>query len=572
MGIRNATKDIVTCDVLVIGSGAGGLSAALTARWHGLDVLVVEKESTFGGTTTRSGGAVWIPNNSLAARQGARDSLEAARTYIKHAAGNHFDPVLVEAFLLNGPRMVDAFQERKAVEFCLDVNSPFSFSDYYLDVEGSVAKGRSLRIAAFDGRALGDALGKISPPLRETTFLGMGVERTEVSHFFNATRSMRSALRVAYRLLGYACDLLVYGHGTRLVNGNALIAGLAKSAFDLGISLWLSSPAQELIVDTGAVRGAMVLKDQRQVPVTARKGVVLACGGFPRDPARREVVDIQRRTGQEFPSNSRAGNTGDGLRLAEAVGARVSDGYPNNFYWTVVSRLPYPDESVGYVPHSNGADRCKPGVIAVTHRGRRFVNECSVRTARALVREAEAEHPFAAFLVCDHRALRRYGLGGARPFPLPISPHLRSGYLVRGTTIRELAERAGIDPDGLESTVRQYNKDAREGVDRQFNRGSNDFDRRQGDKYHKPNPCVGPLEQAPFYAVKILPAIIGTYAGLKTDENARVIATDGKPIPGLYAVGNDMASLMGGEDPGAGSTLGPAMTFGYIAGNHLAGR
>jgi succinate dehydrogenase/fumarate reductase flavoprotein subunit len=235
-----------------------------------------------------------------------------------------------------------------------------------------------------------------------------------------------------------------------------------------------------------------------------------------------------------------------------------------------ISLVPWPDGSTGTFPHF--VDRAKPGVIAVTADGARFVNEADSYHdfIQAMVSATEGrEH--AAWLVCDHAALRRYGLGFAKPFPLPLGPHLRSGYLLRGRTPAELAAAAGIDPAALERTVEAFNEPARRGEDPAFGRGSTAYNRSLGDPLVAPNPCVAPLERAPFYAVKVVPGDLGTFAGLRGDAHARVLDGEGRPIPGLYAAGNDLASVMGGNYPGGGITLGPAMTFGYIAARHMAG-
>ena len=265
-----------------------------------------------------------------------------------------------------------------------------------------------------------------------------------------------------------------------------------------------------------------------------------------------------------------AGNTGDGLRLGESAGGEVDATLRNPAAWVPVSKVRHRDKEEGVFPHL--IDRARPGVIAVTKDGRRFVNEAGSYHdfMRALMRTVGAGDELAAFLVCDHRALRRYGLGFAKPFPIPVGPYLRSGYLQRGATLTALAAAAGIDPAGSATTVADYNGPAREGRDPAFGRGGTPFERFGGDPARQPNPCVAPLDRAPFYAIKLLPGSLGTFAGLKTDRHARVLGTDRAPITGLYAVGNDMASIMGGNYPSGGITLGPAMTFGYLAGRHLA--
>ena len=556
------------CDVLVVGSGCAGMSAAVTAGHHGLNVLIVEKEPRFGGTTARSGGWLWIPGTSLARDWGIKESPEQARTYLRHEAGNSFDAARVDAFLTKGPEAVDFFTTKTALRF----DMPLTFPDYHAEAPGGAQGGRSMVTRPFDGHALGTKLKDIGSPLPELTVFGMMLgSGKEIIHFMRATKSLASAWYVAKRLSRHALDVLRFGRGMTLTNGNALAGRLAKSAFDLNIPLWLSSPVRELIVEDGAVRGAIVERDGKRVRVTARRGVVLACGGFPHDIERRKAMFPHAPTGAEHFSPGPTGNTGDGLRLAESAGGRVEDSLPNAAAWVPVSVTTRKDGSKGVMPHF--IDRAKPGVIAVMPDGRRFANEGNSYHdfVQEMTKAAKPGEEIAAFLLCDHRALRKYGLGCAPPFPMPLGHHLETGYLKRGETLAELAANAGIDAAGLEATVAAFNESAANGHDPAFGKGSRAYNRYQGDALHGPNPCIAPIADGPFYAIKMVIGDLGTYAGIKTDENARALDADGQPIPGLYAAGNDMASIMGGNYPGAGITLGPALTFGYIAGRHIAG-
>ena len=556
------------CDVLVVGSGCAGMSAAVTAGHHGLNVLIVEKEPRFGGTTARSGGWLWIPGTSLARDWGIKESPEQARTYLRHEAGNSFDAARVDAFLTKGPEAVDFFTSKTALRF----DMPLTFPDYHAEAPGGAQGGRSMVTRPFDGHALGTKLKDIGSPLPELTVFGMMLgSGKEIIHFMRATKSLASAFYVAKRLSRHVLDVLRYGRGMTLTNGNALAGRLAKSAFDLNIPLWLSSPVRELIVEDGAVRGAIVERDGKTVRVTARRGVVLACGGFPHDVIRRKAMFPHAPTGAEHFSPGPTGNTGDGLRLAESAGGRIEDSLPNAAAWVPVSVTTRKDGSKGVMPHF--IDRAKPGVIAVMPDGRRFANEGNSYHdfVQEMTKAAKPGEEIAAFLLCDHRALRKYGLGCVPPFPMPLGHHLETGYLKRGETLAELAANAGIDAAGLEATVAAFNESAANGHDPAFGKGSRAYNRYQGDALHGPNPCVAPIADGPFYAIKMVIGDLGTYAGIKTDENARALDADGRPIPGLYAAGNDMASIMGGNYPGAGITLGPALTFGYIAGRHIAG-
>ena len=560
--------DTFDCDVLVVGSGAAGMSAAITAAHGGLKVLIAEKEPRFGGTTARSGGWLWIPGTSLARAWGIDESPEQARTYLRHEAGNSFDAARVDAFLTAGPEAVDFFTSHTALRF----DMPLTFPDYHAEAPGGAQGGRSMVTRPFDAHELGDHIKDIGSPLPELTVFGMMLgSGKEIIHFMRATKSLTSALYVAKRLARHARDVLRHGRGMNLTNGNALAGRLAKSAFDRGIPLWLSSPVRELIMENGAVRGAIVERDGRRFRVDARRGVVLACGGFPHDVERRKAMFPHAPSGREHWSPGPAGNTGDGLRLAESAGGRIEDGLPNAAAWVPVSLTTRADGSTGVMPHF--IDRAKPGVIAVMRDGTRFANEGNSYHdfVQAMMQAARPGEEIAAFLICDHRALRRYGLGCVPPFPLGIGRHLASGYLKRGAMLAELAAQCGIDPQGLQATVATFNVSAAEGRDSAFGKGSRAYNRYQGDALHGPNPCVAPIKDGPFYAIKLVIGDLGTYAGIRTDAHARALDASGQPIPGLYAAGNDMASIMGGNYPGAGITLGPALTFGYIAGRHLAG-
>lgn len=550
----------IECDVLVAGSGAGGLAAAVTARRHGLEVIVAEKEALFGGTTARSGGWLWIPNHPMQAAIGIRDSLEEASTYLLHETGEKYDPERVNAFLTAGPRMVDWFQRETALRF----DPSATFSDYHPDAPGGKPGGRSIVASAFDGRELGTMLAKLRPPLPELTVFGVMIgSGAELVHFMRWSKSLASAAFVARRLLGHGAARLVHGRGVRLTNGNALAGRLLKSAVDSGVVLWNCSSVESLVQEGNVVRGAHLNKDGKPIQVRARKGVVLACGGFPQDAARRQRLFSHT----DHYSPSPPGNTGDGLRIAESAGARIDESLPNAAAWVPVSQVPRPDGSFGLFPHF--IDRAKPGVVAVTPKGRRFVNEGN--SYHDFIQALLAQQETSAWLVADHRAIRAYGLGFVKPWPLPLGSHLESGYLKSGSSYRDLAARIGVDPAEFEKTIHRFNANATSGSDPEFGKGSTAYNRFYGDAEIKPNPCVAPIVAAPFYAVKVVIGDLGTYAGIATNGNAQVLDENRRPIPGLYAAGNDALSIMGGNYPGPGITLGPAMTFGWIAGRHLAG-
>ncbi|CAM4396275.1 FAD-dependent oxidoreductase [Comamonas aquatilis] len=563
------SKQETEYDVLVVGTGASGMSAAVTAAYEGLKVLVVDKASLYGGTTARSGGWLWIPNTKLAKEQGISEPVGAARTYLEHEATTHFDPARVDAFLANGPKAIDFFTEKTCVQF----DMPPVFPDYHAEAPGGQPGGRSMVTRPFDARELGERVNKLAPPVPELTVFGMMLgSGKELWHFLRAFKSLESFWYVTKRFGFHLVDVVRHGRGMTLTNGNALAGRLAKAGMDLNVSVWLDSPVNSLTEENGVVVGANVIHEGTPVQVRVRKGVVLACGGFPYDIERRKQLFPHAPTGHEHFTPSPALNTGDGLRLGESVGGWVDSTIPNAAAWCPTSVTRRKDGSEGVMPHF--IDRAKPGVIAVTPRGQRFTNEALSYHdfIQDLVKACAGLKEVSSWLICDHKHLREYGLGAVAPFPLPIGKHLKSGYLKRGSSLEDLAKTIGVPQAALQQEVERFNKDARSGKDTKFDKGSTAYNRFQGDSLVTPNPCMAPIQSGPFYAIKVVVGEIGTFAGLATDEHCQVLNQDQQAIPGLYAVGNDAASIMGGNYPGAGITLGPALTFGYVVGQTLAKR
>ena len=554
-------------DALVIGSGAGALSAAVTAAARGLQVLVVEKEHHLGGSTARSGGWLWLPGNPLGKRAGIVDDLEQARAYLRALAGQHYDSARVDAFLENGPKMIDFMERNTHVRFTL---AP-AYPDYEGAQPGAAAGGRSMYTEPYDGRELGPVLQHLSQPMRESMFLGIAFNTgPELRHFFNATKSLTSALFVARRLIRQLVDVARHGRGTRLVSGNALAARLLRSALDRGVEFWRDAPARELTTQSGRVTGAVISRNGHSVRVTARRGVVLATGGFSHDGTRTGLQFPHVRAGARHASLTPAGNAGDGIALATAVGAAFDDRLSSPAAWAPVSVFERRDGTHGVYFHL--IDRGKPGVLAVSPAGQRFVNESDSyhRFVQAMLRACSTEAGVHAWLISDHAALRKYGMGAVRPAPLPIGAFLRSGYLLRASSVSDLARLIGVDDTALVATVERFNRHAAAGEDPDFGKGTLPYNRLVGDPEHGPNPCLRPLGPGPYYAVRLLPGDLGTFAGLRTDSCARVLDGSGRPLEGLYAVGNDAASVCGGAYPGAGAMLAPAMTFGWRCGEVLA--
>lgn len=562
---QNSTDDLI-CDLLVIGSGAGGLSTAVTAAHLGLKVVVAEKASVIGGTSAWSGGWMWVPCNPLAREAGIQEPLSAPRAYLREMLGEAYDANRVEMLLTQGPEMVEFFRRHTALAF-VDGNK---MPDFHGQQPHAAIGGRSVCAAPFDGRRLGHDIALLRPPLDLHSLWGMGIASgADLGHFLKASHSLTSFVYASRRVMRHAVDILRYRRGMHLVNGNALVAALLKSALDLDVRFLTESPLGTLCEHDGRIIGADLETPQSALRVQARCGVVLATGGFPHDTKRQQRWMPHVADGSPHHSAAPLTNTGDGIRVAEEAGANLQAFAFSNVAWAPVSLVPQ-REGQGRFPHL--IDRAKPGLIAVTRDGKRFVNEAGSyhEVMRALFVATQGQ-PVEAWLICDHRFQRRYGLGMSRPAPLPRWPWLRNGYLFSGETFAELAERCGIDPIGLQATLVEYNPGAREGHDTAFGRGETPYQRGMGDAEQHPNPCIAPIEKAPFYAVRIVPGSLGTFAGLAADEHARVLDTQGQPVEGLYVAGNDMASVMGGHYPSGGITLGPAMTFGFVAAHHAAG-
>jgi succinate dehydrogenase/fumarate reductase flavoprotein subunit len=557
------------CDLLVVGGGAAGLAGAVTAAYHGLKVIVAEKAPVLGGATSWSGGWMWAPLNPLSQADGIVEDIEEPRTYLKHALGEEYDEARVDALLQNARQMVAFFEKHTALQFV----SGTWIADIQGDLPGAGTGGRSVGPKPINMRRIKKELRpKLRSQLYETSFLGMGIMAgPDLQAFLHATTSIRAFFHAGWRVAFHVLDLITNREGMQLVNGTALIARLAKSADDLGVQLWVNSPVTRLLSRDGAVQGAVASTPDGEATVRSRRGVLLAAGGFPNDVERRRELFPRTPTGKEHWTLAPPETAGDGVSLGESAGGRLDTALASPAAWCPVSLVPYRNGRVGTYPHI--VDRGKPGLIAVLSDGKRFVNEADgyYQFTTGMIAAAPEGKEVAAWLICDHAFQRRYPFGMAKPFPVPVWPYLRSGYLKRGRTLAELARKCGINPEGLTKTVAAFNQHARVGEDPEFGRGTTAFNRGSGDPEHKPNPSLAPIEKGPFYAIKVLPGSFGTFAGLKADPHARVLAADGNPIPGLYVAGSDQANVMGGHYPSGGINIGPAMTFGYVAARHAAG-
>ncbi len=549
-------------DVIVLGAGAGGMTAAAVAAVHRMRVLLLEKAPVVGGTTAISGGMVWVPNNPKMQAAGRSDSRAAAETYLAGTVPGPADDPLRTAFLDHANAAIAFLEANTSVR----LRPVPTYPDYYPDLPGATLGGRVLEPVPFDARMLGRQFKLLRKPLPEfMLFGGMMLERSDVPHFRRALRSPRSALRVARLLLRYAKERCFLERGATLCLGNALVARLLHSLRELPVELRCGVDSTGLVVENGAAVGVTVAGRT----LRAHRGIVLATGGFSHDPALRALL-LPPKAGMS--SAASPDNTGDGIRFGLAAGGQLGEGIAGNAFWTPVSCFRRKDGSDGVFPHIL-TDRAKPGMIAVYQAGMRFANEAVSYHAfvQAMFRADNASPSIPAYLVCDRNAIWTYGLGIVKPFTLSLRQPIESGYLLQADSIAALAARLGIDAEAFGRTVGEYNHDAAEGHDRAFGRGGDAYQRHVGDADHAPNPCVAPIVTPPFYAVTLRPGDLGTAAGLVTDAAARVLGADGAPIRHLYACGNDMTSLMRGAYPGPGITLGPALTFGYLAARDIAG-
>ncbi len=558
-------------DLVVIGAGGAGMAAALFAALDGKQVLLVERTEFVGGTTAWSAGTTWVPSTHHAARVNPGDTLADAARYLTNAIGERTPAALRQAFLDHGATAIRLLEDRTELKFRPYPKHP----DYISDLGGSTLNGRALEPLPFDGRLLGDLFKLVRPPIPEFTVLGgMMVDRTDINHLLALTKSWASFRHAIKIISRHGMDRLSHPRGTRLVMGNALVARLLYSlSKHVHITLALNTSVERFERDSAGLTG-VVLKGQGAASgdrrsVTARGGVVLASGGFNRHPDLRARmlpgVDIAW-------CPAAPGHTAEAHALAKDAGAVYGQGAFSNAFWAPVSLRKRADGSTAVFPHFV-MDRAKPGMLTVNQKGERFVNESTSYHLFGLAMQATGSVP--AWLVCDANALQKYGLGMVRPgaSPKDLAPFLADGYLTQGATLGELAGQLGIDAAGLKASVDEINRCAETGVDPRFHRGETAYQQNIGDATAgTKNPNLGPLKTAPFYAVKVHPGDIGAATGFATDGDARVLDAQGQPVAGLYAVGNDMHSIMGGVYTAPGITIGPGLVFGHLAARHAAAR
>ncbi|MDN5896837.1 MAG: 3-oxosteroid 1-dehydrogenase, partial [Nocardioides sp.] len=522
----------------------------------GLDTLVIESTDSFGGSTARSGGGVWIPNNYALKRAGQEQPVEEVKEYLHSIIGDEVDRERIDTFVEKGPEALQFIKDHSEADFTWVPQ----YSDYYPEAPGGRASGRSIEPKPINGKIIGDELEHLTTSYTKAP-AGMVVTQADFRKISLGLRTLRGPLTmlkvILARLLTLALGKRMYGMGM------AMMIGLRKGLLDRDIPVWYDAPLTDLEVADGRVTGIVVTRHGTDLTLTARRGVILACGGFEHNDEMRKKHQ-RAPIGTEWTTGA-AGNTGAGIRAGEKLGAALA--LMDDAWWGPAIPLPRG-------PWFCLAERNLPGSIIVNQSGHRFGNEAApyvdaVHTMYDSAEKTGVSH-VPSWMIIDQRYRNRYlfaGLGPRQPFP---GRWLKEGVIVPSTSLEGLAEKIGVPVDTLKKTVETFNDYARSGTDEDFGRGSSAYDRYYGDPKVTPNPSLGVIDQGPFYAVKIVPGDLGTKGGIVTDPQARALRPDGSVIEGLYATGNVSSAVMGRTYAGAGATIGPAITFGYIAANHIA--
>lgn len=546
-----------TVDFVIVGSGGGGMVAALAAADAGASALVLEKQDRVGGSTAMSGGIVWVPDNPVMRAVGVRDSYEDAMAHFEAVVGDVGPASSFErrhAFLTAGPEMISFLQEC-GIGFvhCL------GYSDYYSNAKGGHDDGRGIEPVPFDGRVLGDWLERMQPGLARSVGLAvMTNESRALSHYNRSIRAFLISARVVLRT--------VVARARRqelLTNGASLIAQLLDVAVARGIPVWTEAPVDELIVEDGRVVGVRTARAGAPVMLRATRGVLLAAGGFAHNP------EMRGRYGAAQPNRAKwsianPGDTGEVLQMAMRLGAKTD--LLDEAWW-----LPSP-RTGRFGQSTLDQARQRPRTIYVDAAGQRFVNESNsyMEVGKAMYARDTTSRAVPCWLIFDDRYRKRYAHLRSSPgrFPRKL---LESGRLKQAWTLDDLARMCGIDAAGLSQTVERFNEHAVRGVDPDYGRGESAYNRALGDPNHKVHPCLGPIDEPPYYAVEVVPGDIGTCGGVVTDEHAQVLDQQGNPIEGLYATGNITATVMGRHYLGPGASIANTMVFGYLAARHATG-
>ena len=559
-------QDYSVFDVVVVGSGAAGMVAALTAAHQGLSTVVVEKAPHYGGSTARSGGGVWIPNNEVLQRDGVKDTAAEARKYLHAIIGDVVPAEKIDTYLDRSPEMLSFVLKNSPLKLCWVPG----YSDYYPETPGGKATGRSVEPKPFNAKKLGPDEKGLEPPYGKVP-LNMVVLQQDYVRLNQLKRHPRGVLRsikVGVR------SVWANATGKNLVGmGRALIAPLRIGLQKAGVPVLLNTALTDLYIEDGVVRGIYVREagaPESAEPklIRARRGVILGSGGFEHNQEMRTKYQRQPIT-TEWTVGAVA-NTGDGILAAEKLGAALE--LMEDAWWG-------PTVPLEGAPWFALSERNSPGSIIVNMNGKRFMNEsmpyveaCHHMYGGQYGQGAGPGENVPAWMIFDQQYRDRYIFAGLQPGQRIPKKWMESGVIVKADSLAELAEKTGVAADALKATIERFNGFARSGVDEDFHRGESAYDRYYGDPTNKPNPNLGEIKNGPFYAAKMVPGDLGTKGGIRTDVHGRALRDDNSVIEGLYAAGNVSSPVMGHTYPGPGGTIGPAMTFGYLAALHLAGK
>ena len=542
-------------DVVVVGAGGAGMTAALAAKRRGLDTILLEKSSYFGGSTARSGGGVWIPGNYALKAAGEDDDLANSKRYLDSIVGDAVDKVRRDTYVDRGAEVMDFLRAHTPVRFTWVPQ----YADYHPEAPGGRPRGRTVEPIPLDARFLGAELDHLHPPYTKAP-ANLIVTQAMYRRISLGLRTIKGPVTMALVLARRLVSLLL---GRRMYAiGNAIAIGLRQGLIDADVPVHYEHALTDLLLEDGRVVGVVVEHDGERREVRARRGVILGSGGFERNPELRAKF-LPQPTSEDWTTGS-AYNTGAGLEAGIAAGAATD--IMDDAWWGPTIPLPSG-------PWFCLAERNLPGSLMVNQAGRRYMNEAlpyveAVQAMYAGERSGVSHVP--SWMIIDQRYRNRYlfaGLSPRQPFPGRWYKH---GTIKKAASVEELALEIDVPADALVATVERFNGFARTGVDEDFHRGESAYDKYYSDPTVKPNPSLHVIDQAPFYAVKIVPGDLGTKGGLLTDERARVVRPDGSVIPGLYAAGNVSAAVMGYTYAGPGATIGPALVFGYLAAEDLA--
>jgi succinate dehydrogenase/fumarate reductase flavoprotein subunit len=552
-------------DLLIVGAGAAGMTAALVGTLEGLRVVLCEKSDMVGGTTATSAGTVWIPGSHQSEAAGVPDTIAAAKVYLAGLLGDDASDQRLAAYLASGPAVLDYLARRASVLF-----APPPIHPDYVNLPGAAVGGRALGVVPFDGRKLGDDFDRVRPPRREFMILsGMMVGKNDIPPLLGPFGSLTNFKHATSLLARQARDRLSFKRGTRLIMGNALVARLLYDIRRLAVDIRYRTALKELVKAGDEIVGAILTTPNGALALRTKKGVVLATGGIGWSEALRERF---------LPENTRRyslspdTNTGDGIFAGEQACGQIDDRQRSPALWMPSSVMKQPDGHLSVFPHIM-LDRAKPGLLAVNRSGRRFVNEANSYHdfVQGMLCSTAAPGDVPSYLICDRSFISDFGIGLVHPGTRDLRRFVDTGYLSEGATIAELAAKIGVDSDVLTQTIERYNGYAESGIDEEFGRGTNELNRFNGDPANKPNPCLRTIGPGPYYAVAVWPSDLASSVGLQIDANARVLQSSGKPLRGLYAAGADAASIFKGTYPGPGTMIGPAMVFAWRAAMDAAG-